>query len=401
MMRRAVRLFVVLLAAGVTAAAAWRAMSNEQERVSVRQAGEAVDHSAEQGLLALAEFGASLHAYVAPGQGQDFWSTRAARLLDEVRERVMDLETVSPAAGSPLAGTLDAVDRLASAERRAREHVEAGQLLLAGDVVFTDARAIADGVAEAMTGARQAAARRASSTEAGLANEQSLLAGGVLAAWIIAAICLVPVHRPVPAPPQPRDLGRVLDLALDPPLSPAVVEPTRRDRATEAAEHQSTGIGVPDLTALAALCADFTRVSESAELTPLLARAGALLDAPGVIVWVVTPDGDRLTPAAVHGYDERTLARIGSIPLTGDNLTVTAFCRAAPLTRPSAGGTPGAVAVPLVSTSGPVGVLSAEVKPGVDADRAAAVAAVMAAPLATLFPAPTGGAESSPRHQRA
>jgi hypothetical protein len=404
-MRRFVRLFIVLLAAAATAAAAWRATTNEQVRATTRQQVQTIDRSAEQGLLALADLRATLYAYVAPGQGRDFWTTRAAAQLDEVRRQVIDLDRATAAAGHPLAETLDAIDRLASLERRAREHVDAGQPLLAGDVIFADARGIVDGIAEAMALARQAAVGLASSGEAAIAQEQSLLAGGVLAAWIVATIGLVPVPRSTPTIQPPLDAGRVLGLTAAPPTrseravttTPAV--PAVPDATAETPRKE---FGVPDLTALAVLCADLGRVSDAAELGPLLDRAGRLLDASGVIVWVVTPDAAALMPAASCGFDERTLERIGPIPLSADNLTATAFHQTAPLTRASTDDASGGVAVPLVSGSGPVGVLSVEVRPGVDARFAAALAGVIAAPLAALLPAPPAGtAESSPLPRRA
>jgi hypothetical protein len=402
MMRRIARLFVVVLAAGVTAGAAWRATENEQVRRSIRQTIEAIDSSAERGQLTLADLRSALYAYVAPGQGQDFWTSRASALLDEARQRVIDLDRSAAPAGHPLAESLDALDRLASAERRAREHVNAGQSLLAGDTIFSDASALVDAVAEAVAGARQAAVRQASSSEAPIANEQSLLAGAVLASWIVATICLLPTSRPRPLVSQAPPVGRVLDLSPPTPLKPPVPEQSEPVLPTTAEERKPPGLGASDLTALASLCADIGRVSDAAELGPLLGRVGRLIDASGVIIWVVTPDGLALTPAAAHGYDEPTLARIGSIPLSGDNLTVTAFCRAAPLTRGPTGDGPAALAVPVVAGAGPVGVLSAEVTARGDVQVAAPVAAVLAAMLATLFPAPSGGAaDESLRHQRA
>jgi hypothetical protein len=45
------------------------------------------------------------------------------------------------------------------------------------------------------------------------------------------------------------------------------------------------------------------------------------------------------------------------------------------------------VAVPLLSASGASGVLAAEMPAGADLDRAAALAGIIAAQLASLFPA--------------
>jgi len=49
--------------------------------------------------------------------------------------------------------------------------------------------------------------------------------------------------------------------------------------------------------------------------------------------------------------------------------------------------------VPIVTTNGPAGVLAAEVRPEADIDQAVALAAVVAAQMANLFPAPEPLAE--------
>ena len=105
------------------------------------------------------------------------------------------MDTAATAAGYPLTAAFDNLDKLAAAERRAHAYVRAGQMLAAGDVIFTDARDLVDAVGRELSAARQAMARAGSSREGGMANEQSLLAGALMAAWIVALILLVPVPR--------------------------------------------------------------------------------------------------------------------------------------------------------------------------------------------------------------
>ena len=114
-----------------------------------------------------------------------------------------------------------------------------------------------------------------------------------------------------------------------------------------------------------------------------------MLDARGVVVWLLAEDRQELVPAVAHGYDPQVLARLGPLTLTVDNLTASAFRTAAPATSGAAADHQAAVAVPILSATGPSGVLTAEVHGSGDLDRAVAIASVIAAQLANLFPAPT------------
>jgi hypothetical protein len=157
---------------------------------------------------------------------------------------------------------------------------------------------------------------------------------------------------------------------------------------------------VPDLPAieasatpifqdLAALCLDLGRVSDAEELNPLLGRAARILDARGVVVWLLAEDRQELVPAVAHGYDPQVLSRLGPLTLTADNLTAAAFRSASAATSSAAADYEAAVAVPILSATGPSGVFTAEVHASGDLERAAALASVIGAQLANLFPAPT------------
>ncbi len=115
-------------------------------------------------------------------------------------------------------------------------------------------------------------------------------------------------------------------------------------------------------------------------------------------MWVASNDGNQLAPVASHGFDPRILARIGTIPRDSSNLTAAAFREASARVTAASGALPAAVAVALCGPSGPVGVLSAELRQGAAADDACvAFATIFAAQLATLaLPVPAAaGADSS------
>jgi hypothetical protein len=400
MARRWLRVSVLLLALAATGAGGWRVTANELARRDARLSVESVDRAAAEALAALAETRASIYAYVAPGQADADWSARTAASIAAIRARTLEVDGAATAAGVPLAAALDGLDRLAAVHRRALDHARSGQPLLAGDIIFTDIRELLAGIAQPIGEARQEIARAASARAAAVASEQSLLAGGVLAVWIVAAMLLTPLPRLAPAADAATTaLDTVRDAGAEAPAPPAapVIEPLPPPEP--AAE---SGKASPVLLDLATLCADLGVVSEAGDLDPLLARAAALLGATGLIVWTVTEDGQALLPAASSGYDVRTLERIGALPLSADNLTVTAFATRAPGTRAPSGTVAGAVAVPLVTPSGASGVLAAEIAPARDLQTSTALAVVIAAQLATLFPAPSSAVEVQiPRQQRA
>ncbi len=429
MKRRSARLLVLLVAIVVTGVVAWQATLNERRRGSTRGAAAASDATAANTLNALADLRATLHAYVAPGQGLDFWSARAATLLADIRTGILDVDGAATIAGHPLAAqTMDDLDRLSTAEVRARAAVQSGQSLLAGDIIFSDARDRLDAVVNQVGAARKTLARTAASADVGITNTQSLLAGALLAVWLVTAILLVPLPEAHPLPVaerMARSQGDALDLSLHektavpsagpggigvagstPDASPAVVAAA----ASSGMAGEAGPASLPVLESLAGLCSDLGRVSNVGDLDALVGRGAQLLGATGLVVWVASPDGTHLAPAAAHGYDATTLGRIGSLPLSDENLTVAAF-KSAASRRSTAGQRPHAVTVPLVSASGTVGVLAAEVPPGRDLDTVTAVAGVIAAQMATLFqpPVPTGesetadaeGDEGAPRHAQA
>ena len=134
------------------------------------------------------------------------------------------------------------------------------------------------------------------------------------------------------------------------------------------------------------MCVDLARLSDSGEIAKLLERAAAVLNASGIVVWMASENRGELFPAAAAGYDDRLFSRIGSIPRDASNLTAAAFREGSSRTSPSAESQAAALAVPLVTPDGPVGVLSAELKTMTQVDESRlAVATIFAAQLSMLL----------------
>jgi hypothetical protein len=133
----------------------------------------------------------------------------------------------------------------------------------------------------------------------------------------------------------------------------------------------------------AQVCVDFGRVLEASDIPPLLERAARVLEARGLVLWVSDTSGAVLRPSLAHGYTDKTMQRIGPLQADADNVTSLAFRSMLPQTvTDAARGSTRALAVPLITSSGCVGVLAAEVAHG--GHETIAVARMFAAQLATL-----------------
>jgi len=376
---RTVRLGLIVLALLASAGAGYRVFLDEQTLTTNRQSLRAQDKTAEQALASMEEFRSAVHAYVAPGQTSATWTKRSATALEAVRDQLTSLEAAVAAAGGSLTNPLNDLDQLAASDKRARGYVESGQDLLAGDLIFNEMHEILDGAAKAVVTARAQLAQSSDRAAAGIRQEQAALALAVLAVWLVIASLLVPTPAPVAEQPDWRTkLGERLKTpkeqdALNLHLAP--IDPVMMPPAPATAE----------LETVAAVCADLSALTDIGALAGALSRASEVLGAKGLIVWIASNDASHLSPVAIHGYDPQLLSRIGSVPREASNITSTAFREASPRQTAAKDSTPASVAVPMCGPSGPVGVLSAEMQPGRNADSTCiALATIFAAQLATL-----------------
>ncbi|MEW6320133.1 MAG: GAF domain-containing protein [Acidobacteriota bacterium] len=391
MSNRWVRVFLFLLALAAGAGAVYQAWLDERAILRSRATAESAMRTATRAVSRVGDLRAALHAYVAPGQGQAFWTARAGTLLDEVRADVLELDAAASAVDAPLTDALDGLDRLAATADRAAGHVRDGQALLAGELLFGEARDLLDATRLQVTRAAEAVARSALDAESALRQRQRTLVGTAIGVALLVALLLVPTGRSLAAPTtSERSAG---DVARD-EASGASSPPLRLDDA-------AAPPAAPDLAAVAAVCTDLARVSDSGDFQSIVTRAAGVLRASGLIVWVADGEGRALYPAASHGYDPQMFARIGSLPREAQNMTAEAFREAAVRTSEAAGTSRAAVAVPLLGPTGPTGVLSAELEAGASLEPGSvALAAILAAQLATLVGS-MPAAEAAPEADRA
>lgn len=165
------------------------------------------------------------------------------------------------------------------------------------------------------------------------------------------------------APPLRR---RAQDRAVD---VPAPVRPPASD---------------PDLLAAAELCTELGRVDSATELAPLLHEAARILDAVGLIIWVWDPTIAELRAALAHGYSDKVLAQLPTVKRDASNATAAAFRSAQTCAVEGTEHASGALAVPLMTSIGCMGVLAIELQQ--TREQAGSVRA-----LATIFAAQLAG----------
>jgi hypothetical protein len=175
-----------------------------------------------------------------------------------------------------------------------------------------------------------------------------------------------------------------LDLRLREPVH-------RAEQRTESAPPTPT----LDLATVASLCTDLARVVDTHALPALLGRAATVLDAPGIVLWIADPDGRELSPIVTHGYSQKMVTRLGTILKDDHNVTASAFRTSLLQVVDADAVSNGAIAAPLVTPAGCVGVIAAEVRDAGEKDPGKlAAASIVAAQLATLVGPPSTRAQA-------
>ena len=151
-------LFVV--ATGVAAYLFWMGESTRTIRCTTARAFDAAAVGAGRDVLDLR---ASQQAYVAAGQGEEFWGAKVAAGTAALRDALTALRTqaTSPSAQSLIDNASSALEDFEQMDRRARDYARGGQKLLASDLIFADGLGSTGAVSSSLDQARSAEASRA------------------------------------------------------------------------------------------------------------------------------------------------------------------------------------------------------------------------------------------------
>lgn len=421
MTRPAVRVSLLLLLLIGVGIAGWQCYVLELRRLEAQRLEQSFDGLRDQVLHGIDDARTAQQAYLAEGQGLDFWEAKFAEALAQLTQGLAAMRAA--ANGQPAAvEALDAAERALKVyegiDRRVRSFVVNGTTLMAADTVYEDALKTSGVI---RTSVEEAHAALVGPTRTGfqLRRQQYLLAGAAAGAGILVSLLLLPTGRreeptvelqvpegslhladrplrndPVAAA-EPRRTASDASRRTEPAAAPVVAAPppavTAAAPAPAVDSRRSTG-GVPDeaLDVTAKVCTDLARVKDADELRDALGRAARLLDASGVIVWMTEAGGKSLKPLLTYGYPEEALRRIPTLPRDAGNATAAAFRDAVTQVVDATENAPGAIAVPLLVPQGCVGVLAAEIGHGREAAVATrALAQIVAAQLAVLIPTET------------
>lgn len=427
MRSRALRVSLTLLAVAGIGVAAWFCWTLQTRITSIDNQSSAFMQARLAASRHAADLQAAQQAYVAAGQNEAFWFERVTAAFASLRAAVQEMQaaTASAGAGAALAELTTSIDEFEARDRRVRSYASEGQKLLAADVIFADGVDASARIHATIERTAEAAALDRTAERRLLARDQALAAGAAAGGAVLIMLLLVPVpaaprgDEPVTAEVR-RDAHPADALNLD--LRPAAARPRSRtqpasvsaarpvDRPAAARQSEPAPAAAPvarkpapapappaapalELQAIARVCTDLARLDDTNAVPAILERMAAALDAPGLVLWVADAGGTELVPIAAHGYPASVLSRMRALPVTSENATTAAFRTGLLQTVSAQGDASGAIAAPLMSPSGCLGVMSAEVRHDGEkqADRLAA-AAIVAAQLATIVGPPAARA---------
>lgn len=370
MRSRALRLTFGAVALIAIGAAAFLLIRSEEQIGVLASAVRAFDQHAREATDALADARVAQQAYVAAGQGAAFWMSKVSATTEAATTALASLHR-SAAAGTRTA--LDAATattgEFASVDKRAREYLKSGQALMAADVIFTEGCDAAATAGRQVETAQLAEHQAFDGEVAAIRKQQAITIGSAAALTAIIVLLLIPVPRTADVEDT---TGTSLSIASAPDAAPA----------TPFAPFAPNAM----FKAAADLATDFGRVRDLDELTQILGRAGDVMGASGLMVWLGGTGAAELRPVLAHGYSPEMLARIPPVPRSADNAAAAAYRSGVLQIVVSRPGASGAVVAPILSADGCIGALSAEIRGGGETSEGIqALASIFAAHLAGVL----------------
>jgi hypothetical protein len=418
MKNRVLRISLVVLALAAQAGAGFFVYQAEQQREAARAAWAALARDIGRAQALVGDLRGAQTGLVAAGQDSSYWVPRVAALSSDAASFIEKAgrSQLAADAARDLAAATAALAEFGRTSDHMRDLLATDQPLAASSLAFGDAAQSLSTTAAALASVVALQAQAIEREAARVRPLEGLALAGVAALTVGVLLLLLPRTGREPAPaadaeapaaglglsltiPTASELGALgqsgFDLDIDTgPLASASEVPPEPAREPEEAivanlrgESQlplNTATQV-DLALAARLCGDLARVKDSSELPGILSRSAELLDASGIVLWLIGPEGSVLRPAASVGYSDHTLAKMKALSGQSDNAVAVAFRGREMEVVASRGDRNGAVVVPILTASGCAGALAVEVRHGAETSRSVqAVAAILAAQLATL-----------------
>jgi hypothetical protein len=412
MTSRTIRTLLLFAAFAAVVAGSFVVYSAERSRTAAEQAAAVFDAQSRAALDEVAALRGAQQAYVAQGQGAPYWLRQAAESLARVDRGIAELAQVaaSDATRAAVQAAGASLEQFRTLDKRARQFVENGQPLVASDLIFNESLSTLASTASHLTTAADSERAERAAEMASMRERILYAAGGAAAVLLLVVLLLAPVPegevdvltamRALTEAPAPKaQAGQAAAPARpkheaigDEESSARLISRTPIETASTPSRATPVQAPVParasatvSLNEASRVCAELARVTTAADIPALLARAAAVIDARGVIVWVSDDQGVALYPLFTHGYPQAVVLRLGTLSADANNATAAAWRTGDLTVVDSAGNTPGAIVAPIVTSQGCVGVLAAELAVGGEArDDVRAMAVIFAAQLATV-----------------
>ncbi len=417
MTNRILRTILVVLALAAQAAAGYFVVGAERQKAAARAAFDGLVRDTGRAQTLVGELRGAAAGLVASGQDPAEWAPKLAGLVQAAGDTLgkIDRASLSQDSAQDLAAVTEALAAFAKLADHVRNLLATEQPLTASSIVFGEAAQHLGTASAALASAAVAQGQALEREMSRLSLNEAFALGGAVAWTLIVLLVLLPrviveaaadsAESPVPTnfglalggPPAAAPVadgdGFDLDLAWRRQQETAASSPEpphQSEREIEADVRRDSALRLNvdaqvDLAEAARLCTDLARVREQGELAGLLARAAELLDASGIVLWIVESGGSALRPAASHGYSDHALARMKALSGRSENAVWVAF-RSGRLEVVRGGrDRTGAIVAPVVTPDGCVGAVAAEVRHGAETNPSVqAVATIVAAQLASL-----------------
>ena len=196
MTRPAVRLILLIVFLAAIGATSYLFWMSERDAGTTRAAARTFDDNARAAIVATHDLRAAQQAYVASGQGADFWFERTTAIQTDLKRKIAALRSkaTSSTSVSAFEDTLGVVQDFEQMDGRAREQVRARKLLPASDLVFADGLDLTQKIDAGIEKGRTAEIAAFDQEIAAINRRQgfSLVAGA--AAGLLIVLLLLPVR---------------------------------------------------------------------------------------------------------------------------------------------------------------------------------------------------------------
>jgi hypothetical protein len=386
MTRLSVRVMLVLVCLGAMGSAAFLVWSSEQQARLTSSSALQFDATARVTSVGVAELRSAQQAYVAVGQGEDFWFARVSAIVKDLDDRLGGLKSLAsaPDATTAVDDAAGALQDFEQMDQRARDYARGHQLTAASDLIFTDGFDLTKKAGDAIERAVTAELVARDAVVGGLRRKEMYALAGAAEVVAITLGLLLSAGR------TRENASGVASVAPAPTVSQETLADLHDFGVVAAPPARVAPPRNIDIGGMASLCVNLARIKDTRALPALLERAAAILDASGIVVWIADPDGRELSPILVHGYPPHLATRLGTLMRDAENVTASAYRTGLLQTVNGDAVSNGAVAAPLVGAGGCVGVMAAELKNGGEQQESLlAAATIIAAQLATLVGPPS------------